>query len=180
MTEGIIIGLNRNLEFEENTQKMYLNNLIQTDATINSGSSGGALIDTNGNLIGINTIKISSAESMNFAIPIDIIRPILKNVEEEKEVKKINLGIWGYDKYSIVETDNNIDLQEGIYVSKVDSNSISELAGIKVGDIILNIDEEKIKSLMDFKVKLYERSYKNNILLKVKRAQKEYLIEIKL
>lgn len=180
VTEGIISGLNRNLEFEENTQKMYLNNLIQTDATINSGSSGGALIDTNGDLIGINTIKISSAESMNFAIPIDIIRPILKNLEEEKEVKKINLGIWGYDKYSIVETDNNIDLQEGIYVSKVDSNSISELAGIKVGDIILNIDEEKIKSLIDFKVKLYERSYKNNILLKVKRAQKEYLIEIKL
>ena len=180
VSEGIIGGLNRNLKFEENGQKMYLNNLIQTDATINSGSSGGALIDINGNLIGVNTIKMSSAESMNFAVPIDIVVPILKMLEENKEIKTINLGIWAYDKYSIAEANSNINLQNGIYVSKVDSNSIAELAGIKAGDIITNIDNETIESLMNFKVKIYEKNLKESILLKVKRAQKEFLIEVKL
>ena len=179
VTEGIIGGLNRSLEFEENGQKMYLNNLIQTDATINSGSSGGALIDINGNLIGINTIKISSVESMNFAVPIDIVIPILKILEKENKIEEVQLGIWGYDKYSIAEIDSNANLKEGIYVTNVEQNSISELAGIKSGDIILSIEEEKVGTLMDFKVKIYEKMYKKSIILKIKRAQKEYLIEVK-
>ena len=162
--------LNRSLEFEENGQKMYLNNLIQTDATINSGSSGGALIDINGNLIGINTIKISSVESMNFAVPIDIVIPILKILEKENKIEEVQLGIWGYDKYSIAEIDSNANLKEGIYVTNVEQNSISELAGIKSGDIILSIEEEKVGTLMDFKVKIYEKMYKKSIILKIKSS----------
>ena len=116
---------------------------------------------------------------MNFAVPIDIVIPILKILEKENKIEEVQLGIWGYDKYSIAEIDSNANLKEGIYVTNVEQNSISELAGIKSGDIILSIEEEKVGTLMDFKVKIYEKMYKKSIILKIKRAQKEYLIEVK-
>lgn len=178
VTSGIISGLNRNLEFEENGEKMYLNNLIQTDATINSGSSGGALINKQGELIGINTIKIFSAESMNFAMPSNIIKTIIKKLESDENINNIKLGVWIYDKYSIKESEYNIDLNAGIYVANVDKNSVGEINGIKPGDIIFSIDGNKVDSILDFKQKLYEESSKKEIILELKRDKKMYLIKI--
>ena len=170
--------MNRNLEFEENGEKMYLNNLIQTDATINSGSSGGALINKQGELIGINTIKIFSAESMNFAMPSNIIKTIIKKLESDENINNIKLGVWIYDKHSIKESEYNIDLNTGIYVATVDKNSVGEINGIKPGDIIFSIDGNKVDNILDFKQKLYEESSKKEIILELKRDKKMYLIKI--
>ena len=178
VTSGIISGLNRNLEFEENGKKMYLNNLIQTDATINSGSSGGALINKQGELVGINTIKIFSAESMNFAMPSNIIKTITKKLENNENINNIKLGVWIYDKHSIKESEYNIDLNTGVYVATVDNNSIGEISGIKPGDIILSIDGKQVDNVLDFKQKLYEESSKKEIILEVKRDNKVHLIKI--
>lgn len=178
VTSGIISGLNRNLEFKENGKKMYLNNLIQTDATINSGSSGGALINKQGELIGINTIKIFSAESMNFAMPSNIIKTIIKKLENDENITNIKLGVWIYDKHSIKESEYNIDLNTGVYVATVDKNSIGEISGIKPGDIILSIDGKQVDNVLDFKQKLYEESSKKEIVLEVKRDNKVHLIKI--
>lgn len=108
---GVISGTNRNLEFEENGKKFYINNLIQTDAAINPGNSGGALINNVGQLIGITTIKISSAESIGFAVPVNIVKPIIKKLEETGNFKEATLGIWAYDKYSIKKINLNINLE---------------------------------------------------------------------
>ena len=83
ITKGIVSGLNRTIKIEDENGQNYMENLIQTDASINSGNSGGALINEKGELIGINTVKISSAEGIGFAVPIDIIKPIIANYEEE-------------------------------------------------------------------------------------------------
>lgn len=77
ITKGIISGLNRTIKIEDENTKTYMEDLIQTDASINTGNSGGALINKKGELIGINTVKITSAEGIGFAVPISIIKPIL-------------------------------------------------------------------------------------------------------
>ena len=77
VTSGIISGVNRTVKIEENNEASYMEDLIQTDATINPGNSGGPLINTTGEVIGVNSIKIKEAEGIGFAIPINIIKPIL-------------------------------------------------------------------------------------------------------
>ena len=77
ITKGIVSGLNRTIKIEDENEQSYMEDLIQTDASINTGNSGGALINKNGELIGINTVKITSAEGIGFAVPINIIKPVI-------------------------------------------------------------------------------------------------------
>ena len=77
ITKGIVSGLNRTIKIEDENGKSYMEDLIQTDASINSGNSGGALINKNGELIGINTVKITTAEGIGFAVPINAIKPVV-------------------------------------------------------------------------------------------------------
>ena len=137
-----------------------------------------ALINKQGELVGINTIKIFSAESMNFAMPSNIIKTITKKLENNENINNIKLGVWIYDKHSIKESEYNIDLNTGVYVATVDNNSIGEISGIKPGDIILSIDGKQVDNVLDFKQKLYEESSKKEIILEVKRDNKVHLIKI--
>lgn len=180
VSAGVISGTNRNLEFEENGIKFYLNNLIQTDAMINFGSSGGALINKAGQLIGITTIKISSAESMGFAVPINIVKPILEKIESTGKFKEASLGIWGYDKYSIGKIKTNINLEKGIYVGQVNSNTNSEKSGIRAGDVIMSIDGKELEKLSDLRRYIYEKNPGDIVLLKIKRDKNEFNVKIKL
>ncbi len=180
ITKGVISGLNRNLKFEEDDETFYLNNLIQTDCAINLGNSGGALIDKNGNLVGITTIKISSAELMGFAIPINSIKPIISKVQENESFEVPTLNIWGYDKYSIQETEKNIVLNKGVYIEKVLPNSNSELAGLRTGDVILNIDTEKIEDMTDLKEYIFQKNPGDNVIIKIYRDSKEFIVNVKL
>ena len=77
VTSGIVSALNRTLKIEENNNTSYMLDLIQTDATINPGNSGGPLILANGDVIGINSVQITSAEGMGFAVPINVVKPIV-------------------------------------------------------------------------------------------------------
>ena len=76
VTKGIISAMNRTIKIEEENQNVYMEDLIQTDATINEGNSGGALVNSKGELIGINSVKISNAEGIGFAVPVNIVKPI--------------------------------------------------------------------------------------------------------
>lgn len=180
VSTGVISGTNRNLEFEENGKKFYINNLIQTDAMINPGNSGGALINKVGQLIGITTIKISSAESMGFAVPINVVKPILKKLENSGIFEETTLEFWGYDKYSVDKINVNINLDSGIYIGQVNLNSNLEKAGIKVGDIITSIDENKIEKISDLRRYIYEKNPGDIIKLRIKRDKKEFDVEVKL
>ena len=97
VTSGIISAKNRTIKIEEESKSSYMTDLIQTDATINPGNSGGPLIYPNGDIIGINTVKISTAEGIGFAIPINIIRPIIESFKQIGNFEEATIGIYAYD-----------------------------------------------------------------------------------
>ena len=151
VSKGIISGLNRNIEFEENGRKFYLNGLIQTDASINLGNSGGALIDSSGFLIGISTIKITSAENIGFAIPAYVVKPIIDKINATGNFKEPRLGISVYDKYSIEKINKKLSTNNGIYIAEVNPDSTSEKYGLRAGDIIEKINDKECNLVFDLR-----------------------------
>ena len=135
-----------------------MEDLIQTDASINSGNSGGPLINKNGEVIGINTIKVESAEGIGFAIPVNQIKPIIEKIKETGEFREVYLGIRGYDKEMISSIDSTIRLKKGIYVYEVERNSPAEKAGIEENDIILSIQNEEIETMCGLREVLYSKN----------------------
>ncbi len=180
VSKGIISGTNRSLEFEEQGTKFYMNNLIQTDASINYGNSGGALIDTNGDLVGINTIKITDADLMGFSIPVDIIQPIIKKLEQSGNFEECTLKIWCLDKYSIYESNIGKKLDNGVFVAQIEANSNAEKAGLKVGDVIRFVDTDEVNTVLDFKKYIFSKNVGENVILKVNRENKELFVNIEL
>ena len=143
VTGGLISALNR--EVTDSDGKTY--KLIQTDAAINSGNSGGALVNSQGQVIGINTLKVSATgvEGMGFAIPINSAKPIFEQLIQYNKVKRPYIGISGRDLDKITASRNN--LVEGIYVVSVEEYSAAEKAGIKAGDVIIKADGKEIKTM---------------------------------
>lgn len=134
VTSGIISALNRTIKLEENGEEIYMEDLIQTDATINPGNSGGPLINIKGEVIGINTIKITSAEGIGFAVPINSVKSVIDSFIKTGKFSEASLGIFAYDKNVIPyisDTVNTMKTTTGIYVAKVNQKSNAEKAGIK-------------------------------------------------
>lgn len=145
VTGGMISALDR--EVTDSDGKTFT--LIQTDAAINSGNSGGALVNSKGQVIGINTLKVSSTgvEGMGFAIPIDSAKPIIEQLIQYNKVKRPYIGIAGRDLDEATAKRNNLVV--GIYVASVDEYSAAEKAGIKAGDVIVKADGQEIKTMTE-------------------------------
>ncbi len=179
-TKGIISGLNRTFLFEEDGEKVFMEGLIQTDASINPGNSGGPLVNKSGEIIGINTVKITDAEGIGFAVPINIVKPIIEKLEDEGEFKEGYLGIYAYDKEVIKYIDSNLDIESGIYVATVSKGGPSEKAGIKEGDIITQIDNREINKMTELREYIYSKDVGDTVMLKIRRGQEELDIGVKL
>ena len=145
VTGGMISALDR--EVTDSDGKTFT--LIQTDAAINSGNSGGALVNSQGQVIGINTLKVSSTgvEGMGFAIPIDSAKPIIEQLIQYNKVKRPYIGISGRDLDETTAKRNNLVV--GVYVASVDEYSAAEKAGIKAGDVIVKADGQEIKTMTE-------------------------------
>ncbi len=145
VTTGIISAVNR--EITDTDGKTYT--LIQTDAAINSGNSGGALVNSEGNVIGINTLKLTgnSVEGIGFAIPINSTTDITSQLIEYSKVKRPYIGITGIDLDE--QTAKTYNLVVGVYVKSVEDFSSAEKAGIKPGDVIIEADGTKITTMDD-------------------------------
>lgn len=143
VTGGMISAVNRDVT--DSDGKTY--KLIQTDAAINSGNSGGALVNSKGQVIGINTLKVAATgvEGMGFAIPINSARPIYEQLIQYNKVKRPFIGISGRDLDEATAKKNNLVI--GIYVASVDEFSAAEKAGIKPGDVIIKADGKEIKTM---------------------------------
>ena len=100
------------------------------------GNSGGPLINSNGEMIGINSVKITSAEGIGFAIPINIIKPIIEKFISENKFEEGYIGIFAYDKEVIPYLDSSIEFENGIYVAEISLDGPAKNSGLKVGDII--------------------------------------------
>ena len=182
VTSGIISAKNRTIKLEEEENTSYMTDLIQTDATINPGNSGGPLIYPNGEVIGINTVKISSAEGIGFAIPINIVKPIIESYKNTGNFHEAKIGVYAYDKEVIpyLETGVSSNFQEGIYVTEVIKNGPAESAGIKEGDIITQVDETKLNTMNDLREYIYTKQPNEEVTLKINRGKIKKDIVVKL
>ncbi|WP_395479694.1 Do family serine endopeptidase [Candidatus Curculioniphilus buchneri] len=151
-TSGIVSALGRsglNLE--------GLENFIQTDASINRGNSGGALVNLNGKLIGINTAILAPGGGnigIGFAIPSNIVKNLSQQLIEYGKVKRGQLGIKATELTADIANAFNVDVQRGAFVSEVLPNSAADKAGIKTGDIIISMEDKTIQSFAELRVKI--------------------------
>lgn len=180
VTSGIISALNRTIKIEEDNKISYMNNLIQTDAGINPGNSGGPLINSAGDVVGINTIKITSAEGIGFAVPINCVKPIIQRFTTEGKFDEASIGIFAYDKNIISYIQPNIEFQNGIYVEQISEDSPAKKTDLKVGDIITKIDGIELINMCDLREYIYTKNPGDEVSLNILRNKNNLTIKIKL
>lgn len=172
VTSGIISAKNRTIKIEENESSSYMTDLIQTDATINPGNSGGPLILPNGEIVGINTVKISSAEGIGFAIPINIIKPIIQSFQETGQFEEATIGIYAYDKEVIPYLDGNANqFEQGIYVAQITKNGPADKTELKEADIITKIDGKQLTTMNDLREYIYTKKPNEEVTLEITRGK---------
>lgn len=154
VTAGIISGLNRSVPVSEYES---IDGLIQTDASINPGNSGGPLLNSKGEIIGINTAKIQSGEGLGFAIPINTAKPIVDEFIEKGEFKKVYLGIRPYDVEQVENNYGDIPgVENGVFIWMVYEDSAAEMAGIHRGDVLVSLGGVEIKTVRQLLKELYK------------------------
>ena len=167
VTGGYISALNRQVQLTDKTMT-----LIQTDAAINPGNSGGALLNSKGELIGINTVKYSSedVEGMGYAIPINTAKPIINKLiknEATRESEQAYLGVSGQTIDSSMAS--QFDMPSGVYVQQVIKSSPAQKAGISAGDVIVSIDGSSVSTMDGLKEKISNLKAGKKVKIVVKR-----------
>ena len=153
LTSGYISGKDRTITLQNGLQ---MDGLMQTDAAINSGNSGGGLFDQEGKLIGINTAK-ASAEGIGFTIPINVAKSIVDNIITGGSFEGVKLGISGVDVKTFQQaTGQKLSIDKGIYVVEVVKGSSAQKAGVTRGDIITKINGKQINTMSSLKKVLLE------------------------
>ena len=177
VTSGIISAVNRTIKFEEDEAETYMEDLIQTDATINPGNSGGPLVNADGQVIGINGVKITSAEGISFAIPINSVKAVIESFNTKGKFDEATLGVFAFDNNVLGYINENLQFSEGIYVARVNAKSAAEDAGLKKGDIILTIDGNKLERMCDLRCYIYTKKPGDTVTLKIQRNNREMEVE---
>lgn len=174
---GIISARDREVQDSE-TGTIY--NLIQTDAAINSGNSGGALVNADGKVIGINTLKLSGTgvEGIGFAIPINSTIDVYNELKTNGKISRPYIGIEGINITEALAKQNN--LVQGVYIKSIDNFSSAEKAGLKIGDVIIQADGIDIKTMDELNTIKNKHKVRDKMTLKVNRENKEIEITLTL
>lgn len=175
VTVGYISALNRKLTTDGRTYK-----LVQTDAAINPGNSGGALVNSKGQVIGINTVKIGATEveGIGFAIPTDDALPIIKELIQNKKIVRPYIGLSGINVDESTAKLNNISV--GIYVAQVLANTPAAQAGIQKGDVIVAIDGQEVKTMEALNEIKNSKKVGDVVTLKIKRKNEDLELKVTL
>lgn len=183
VTSGIISGLNRTITTDNGTTM----EVIQVDAALNPGNSGGPLANINGEVIGINSLKLveDEIEGMGFAIPIELAKTIAEKLEQSGSVERPMLGISLLDvtstyqlyKYNITLSE---EIDEGAVVVEVSDNTPASKADLKKGDVILAINDTDVKNVAGLKTELYKYSVGDTITIKYYRNNSIKQVKVKL
>ncbi|MBR6690636.1 MAG: trypsin-like peptidase domain-containing protein [Bacilli bacterium] len=179
ITKGIVSGINRMVSVKL-TSGNYLMEVIQTDASINNGNSGGPICNIKGEVIGITSSKLvgSGVEGMGFAIPINTVNEIIGNIESGTTLARPYLGVQLVDLTNTfaLQYYYNIrissDVEFGAVLSYVEENQPASKSGLQVGDVIIEIDGEKIDDVSHFKYILYKHKVGDKIAVKYYRENK--------
>lgn len=149
VTSGIISGLGRTVSFQNGAR---MDGLMQTDAAINAGNSGGALLNSKGELIGINTAKAGNSDGIGFAIPVNLAKKVIKEIAKNGKFNSVYLGITGINLDLLLQS-NNIDpktvgSEDGVYVQSISDDAKNYF---RKGDIITEIDGQRVKDMSNLK-----------------------------
>lgn len=185
VTAGIISAKGRSnvLEGNKSNGQFPIESFIQTDAAVNPGNSGGALVNTNGELVGINTAIVSSNgayQGYAFAIPVTIVRKVVSDLIEFGTVQRAYIGVSINDINSKFAEQKNIKVLKGAYVNGLTTSGAAENAGIKIGDIITSVEGNKVTSVSELQEQVSKYRPGNKVNVTVVRDEKEIILPVTL
>lgn len=184
VTAGIVSAKGRSLNLNQNEKA--IEEFIQTDAAINPGNSGGALVNLQGELIGINTAIATPTgvfAGYSFAIPSKIVKKVVASIiENGGKVERTNLGVAGYDVNEELVEEYGLKLREkrGFYIEEVEKRSPAQMGGILPGDVIIEIDSKPVRNYEDIETAMKYNIVGDKLSVKVNRAGREVVIPIAL
>ena len=179
VTAGIVSAKARNLNILGD--KASVESFIQTDAAVNQGNSGGALVNTTGELIGINTAIASKSgyfTGYSFAIPSNIAKKIVMDLKEFGTVKRAFLGIVVIEMDSRIASEMKLNEVKGVYVTNVSSDGAAAASGIRVGDVILEINNKGLNSMSELREIMAQHSPGDKLKIRFFRKNNEYETEV--
>lgn len=178
VTTGVISALNREVTIDN-----ISTNMIQTDAAINGGNSGGALLNSKGEVIGINSAKYSSSaytssasiEGMGFAIPISDVSDLINKLMKGENLTEEQRGYLGVSGYMVTDENNEMQLPKGFYINSIIKNSGADKAGLSIGNIITKIEGKEVKQFSDITEVLENKKSGEKVKLTIKYSSgREY------
>ena len=177
VTVGVISALNRTLALNDKPVKLF-----QTDAAINPGNSGGALVNADGEVIGINSVKLAATavEGMGFAIPINTVKAIVKELMDKGYVARPYLGVTIFDKPTAARYGYQLSIDRGVYVFQVAIDSPAGRAGFQRGDIILSIDGKEVNSVADVRNEVADHKVGEKVKVLYDRDGRQETVEVTL
>ncbi len=181
VTAGIVSATGRSIDLEnEDGTSYYMEDLIQTDASINPGNSGGPLLDSEGRVVGINTVKVTSAEGMGFAVPVNVCVPIIERLRSKGTFHTPYMGLYAYTPAAARYFGYDNIIEEGLFAAKIDKQGPAASAGIKNGDIIIEINQKKVKTMLDLREELYKFQSGDVVEIKLKRGKSTEKVKVTL
>lgn len=174
VTAGIVSAKSRDIGI--NPDQMRIESFIQTDAAVNPGNSGGALVDTQGKLVGINTAIASQTGSYSgysFAIPANIVQKVVADLKEFGEVQRALLNVNIGDVNAEIAKKFNLDKIEGVFISKAQPGGAADLAGIKDNDVIISVDGVNVNSTSELQEQISKHHPGDKVTVVVKRDNKK-------
>lgn len=183
VTAGIISAKGRNINILENNQGGLapIESFLQTDAAVNPGNSGGALVNTNGELVGINTAIASnngSYQGYSFAIPVNIVKKVVSDLIEFGAVQRAYIGLSIQDIDAKFADEKRIKQLKGVYINGLTENGAGELAGVKIGDIVTKVEGVDIKGTSELLEQVGKFRPSDKINLTIIRNEKEIILPI--
>jgi S1-C subfamily serine protease len=179
VTQGIISAKGRALALP-GLSKMTIQDFIQTDAAINPGNSGGPLVDSRGQVIGVNTAVASEGQNIGFALAIDTVKPLLTELRTGARAPSAFLGVSSVTVDDSVKERFSLDVDKGALVSEVSPGSAAENAGIRPGDVITKVDGESIASADDLVALIRRHKAGDRLKVELHRGGSTRTVEVTL
>jgi serine protease Do len=176
VTSGIVSSLNRKIQFDKGILE-----LIQTDAAINPGNSGGPLLNTNGEVIAINTAKMPYAHGIGFAVPINIARSVMNElIQNGRVINRPWIGISYVKITRQLAQYYRLPTTEGVLIANVESHSPADYAGLRKGDIIEAVDGRRIDDTVEISLNLRKKNVSDKLTMSVNRYGRRFEVPIQL
>lgn len=179
VTAGIVSAKARNINI--NSNRFAIESFIQTDAVINRGNSGGALVNLDGSLVGIPTAMMSPTGTYSgygFAIPSNIVSKVVEDLLEYGTVRRGYLGVMIRDLNSNLAAENNIDINDGVYIDSVMAGSAAATAGLQSGDVVVSVEGRDIKTTPELQARIAQQRPGDKVKLTVLRDNRKKQFEV--